>query len=106
MSDQANQAITALRTGHNELADLGNNMSPDDLTRPWARWDAIRTPTERAEGFLLANEALVQRFETLDKTTRAQLRIDLGFLPAPVSRSTRRRYWPLPPLNCSSINSV
>jgi uncharacterized protein (TIGR03083 family) len=132
MSDQANQAITALRTGHDELADLVSSMSPDDLTRPsgaapwdisqvlshlgsgaeialatvgaalegagnpgpefnrtvWARWDAIMTPTERAAGFLRTNEALVQRFEALDDTTRAQLRIDLGFLPEPVDVAT------------------
>jgi hypothetical protein len=50
----------------------------------WARWDAITTPTERAAGFLRANEMLMQCFEALDDTTRAQLRIDLGFLPEPV----------------------
>ena len=133
MSAQANQAITALRTGHNELADLVSGMSPDDLTQPsgaaqWdisqvlghlgsgaeialatveaalegtgnpgpelhrsvrARWDAmVVAPTERAAGFLRANEALVRRFETLDDTTRAQLRIDLGFLPEPVDVAT------------------
>lgn len=49
----------------------------------WAHWDAM-TPREHAEGFLLANEALVKRFESLDNTTRAQLRIDFGFLPEPV----------------------
>ena len=132
MSDQANQVITALRTGHNELADLVSRVGPDDLTQPsgadqwdisqvlshlgsgaeialatveaalegtgnpgpefnrtvWARWDALITPTERAAGFLRANEALVQRFEKLDDTTRAQLRIDLGFLPEPVDVAT------------------
>ncbi|MGQ0776651.1 MAG: maleylpyruvate isomerase family mycothiol-dependent enzyme [Pseudonocardiales bacterium] len=125
------QAITALRTGHDELATLVASMSPDDLTRPsaatewdisqvlshlgsgaeiglamldaalestsnpdsefmqsvWARWDAM-TPSERAEGFLRANEALVKRYESLDDTTRAQLRIDLGFLPEPVDVAT------------------
>ena len=132
MSDQANQVITALRTGHNELADLVSSMSLDDLTQPsgaaawdisqvlshlgsgaeialatvgaalegtgnpghefnrtvWARWDALMAPTERAAGFLRANKALVQRFETLDDATRAQLRIDLGFLPEPVDVAT------------------
>lgn len=132
MSDQVNQAITALRSGHNELTDLVSGMSADDLTRPsgaaeWdvsqvlshlgsgaeialatleaalkgagnpgpeftrtvrARWDALRAPTERAAGFLRANEALVQLFETLDDTTRAQLRIDLRFLPEPVDVAT------------------
>jgi len=125
------QAITALRTGHDELATLVASMRPDDLTQPsaatewdisqvlshlgsgaeiglamldaalessdnptpefiqsvWARWDAM-TPSERAEGFLRANEALVKRYESLDDTTRAQLRIDLGFLPEPVDVAT------------------
>ncbi|MBV9143781.1 MAG: maleylpyruvate isomerase family mycothiol-dependent enzyme [Pseudonocardiales bacterium] len=132
MSDQANQAITALRIGHNELADLVRGMSLEDLTRPsgaarwdvsrvlshlgsgaeialatvgaalegagnpglefnrmvWARWDALLAPTERAAGFLRANEAMVQRFETLDDTTRGELRIDLRFLPEPVDVAT------------------
>jgi uncharacterized protein (TIGR03083 family) len=132
MSDQANQPITALRTGHNELAELVSGMGPDDLARPsgaaqwdvsqvlghlgsgaeialatveaalagtgnpglefnrtvWARWDALVTPTERAAGFLRANEALVRRFEALDDTTRGQLRVDLGFLPEPVDVAT------------------
>jgi uncharacterized protein (TIGR03083 family) len=133
MSDQANQMIMALRTGHNELVDLVSSMSPDDLTQPsgaaawdvsqvlshlgsgaeialatlgaalegtgnpgpefnqtvWAHWDVLMVaPTERVAGFLRANEALVQCFETLDDTTRAQLRIDLGFLPEPVDVAT------------------
>lgn len=53
----------------------------------WARWDAM-SPAERAEGFLTANEALVRRYEDLDARTRADLRIDLGFLPAPVDVAT------------------
>jgi uncharacterized protein (TIGR03083 family) len=53
----------------------------------WARWDAM-TPAERAEGFLRANENLVTRYESLDAATRADLRIDLGFLPQPVDVAT------------------
>ncbi len=131
MSDQADQTITALRTGHDELAALVGSMTPDDLTRPsaaaewdisqvlshlgsgaeiglatleaalkgtgnpgpefnqsvWARWNAM-TPSERAEGFLRADEALVKRYESLDSTIRAQLRIDLRFLPKPVDVAT------------------
>jgi uncharacterized protein (TIGR03083 family) len=54
----------------------------------WARWDAIMEPTERLAGFLRTNEALVQRFEALDGTTKEKLRIDLGFLPEPVDVAT------------------
>jgi uncharacterized protein (TIGR03083 family) len=49
----------------------------------WARWDAM-SPAERAEAFVRADETLVRRYEDLDGPTREQLRIDLGFLPAPV----------------------
>ncbi|MGH4013360.1 MAG: maleylpyruvate isomerase family mycothiol-dependent enzyme [Pseudonocardiaceae bacterium] len=131
MGEQADQTITALRTGHDDLAALVATMTPDDLTEPsaaaewdisqvlshlgsgaeiglatleaalegtgnpgpgfnqsvWARWDAM-TPREHAEGFLHADEALVRRFESLDSTARAQLRIDLGFLPEPVDVAT------------------
>lgn len=53
----------------------------------WARWDAM-SREERAEGFLTANETLVRRYEGLDEPTRESLRIDLGFLPAPVDVAT------------------
>jgi uncharacterized protein (TIGR03083 family) len=49
----------------------------------WARWDAM-SREDRAEGFLNANQTLVRRYEGLDERTRESLRIDLGFLPAPV----------------------
>ncbi|MGH3911906.1 MAG: maleylpyruvate isomerase N-terminal domain-containing protein [Pseudonocardiaceae bacterium] len=131
MSDQADQTIAALRSGHDELAAVVSNMNPDDLARPsaasewdisqvlshlgsgaeiglaaletalkgtaapaadfnqtvWARWDAM-TSSEHAENFLRADETLVERYEGLDDTTRAQLRIDLGFLPEPVDVAT------------------
>lgn len=53
----------------------------------WARWNAM-TPGEHADSFLRADEALIERYESLDKTTRAHLRIDLGFLPEPVDVAT------------------
>lgn len=46
------------------------------------------TPSDHAAGFLRADEALVKRYESLDETARAQLRIDLGFLPEPVDVAT------------------
>jgi hypothetical protein len=48
---------------------------------------------ERRDGFLTANGGLVERYESLDEATRAHLRIDLGFMPAPVSvaEATRLR---------------
>ncbi|MFC4530281.1 maleylpyruvate isomerase family mycothiol-dependent enzyme [Sphaerisporangium dianthi] len=47
----------------------------------WARWDAM-SRSERAEHFVTANEALVRRFEELDRSAKDDLRIELWF-PAP-----------------------
>lgn len=49
----------------------------------WARYDAA-DPRDRLEWFLAANEALTQSFESLDEETRQSLKIDTGYLPAPV----------------------
>jgi hypothetical protein len=46
------------------------------------------SPVERAENFVTANEALVRAYEALDPRARAELRVDLGFLPAPVDVAT------------------
>jgi uncharacterized protein (TIGR03083 family) len=53
----------------------------------WARWNAM-SREERADRFLDANETLLRRYEGLDEGTREGLRIDLGFLPAPVDLAT------------------
>ena len=131
MSTRADQTIAALRTGHDQLAELVRALSVTDLTRPsgasewqlsqvlshlgsgaeinlagleaaltggvapdgdfnksvWARWDAM-TPSEHADGFLRANQTLVERYEALDAGTRESLQINLGFLPEPVDVAT------------------
>jgi uncharacterized protein (TIGR03083 family) len=53
----------------------------------WARWNAM-SRAERADRFLDASETLLRRYEGLDEGTREGLRIDLGFLPAPVDLAT------------------
>jgi len=70
-------------------ASLAGDPPPDgDFNKGvWARWDAM-TPQERAAGFTPANRQLVERFEALDPTQRAELRVDLGFLPEPVDVAT------------------
>ncbi|HEX6448251.1 MAG TPA: maleylpyruvate isomerase family mycothiol-dependent enzyme [Trebonia sp.] len=61
-----------------------------DLARSvWARWDAAGR-RERAEGFLRENAALVALYESL--APREDLRIDMGFLPAPVDLATVGRF--------------
>jgi uncharacterized protein (TIGR03083 family) len=56
----------------------------------WDRWNAS-TPRERADGFLEKNETLTALFESLDPTQREDLRIDLGYLPAPANVATVAR---------------
>ncbi|MGC5031176.1 maleylpyruvate isomerase family mycothiol-dependent enzyme [Micromonospora sp. DT229] len=56
---------------------------PDFRESVWDRWNA-RTPQEQADEFVASNEALVGRFEGLDRSQRDHLRVDLGFLPEPV----------------------
>ncbi|MBO3750068.1 maleylpyruvate isomerase family mycothiol-dependent enzyme [Streptosporangiaceae bacterium NEAU-GS5] len=56
----------------------------------WDRWNAM-TRRERADGFIEANEILVRLYESLDAATRESLRIDMGFLPAPIDVATAAR---------------
>ncbi len=57
----------------------------------WARWNAM-SPQEQAAGFLDADIALLARYDSLDDATRESLRIDLGFLPAPVDLASAARF--------------
>jgi uncharacterized protein (TIGR03083 family) len=68
-----------------ERALAGGGAAPDGFNQSvWDRWNAM-SPREQRDGFVAANSRLVERYEALDEPTRGQLRIDLGFLPAPVS---------------------
>ncbi|WP_181802990.1 maleylpyruvate isomerase family mycothiol-dependent enzyme [Streptomyces shenzhenensis] len=68
---------------------LNASGSPDaDFNKSvWGRWDD-KSPTERAEDFVAANEALVSRYEGLDAQTRKELTVDLGFLPVAADVAT------------------
>jgi uncharacterized protein (TIGR03083 family) len=66
------------------------NPGPDFNRSVWDRWDAM-TRRERADGFSPANQALLTLLESLDDGTRDKLRIDLGFLPAPIDLATAAR---------------
>ena len=57
----------------------------------WARWDAM-TPQEQQAGFFAADAELLAAYDALDDATRESLRIDLGFLPAPVDVATAARF--------------
>jgi len=67
-------------------AALNGERAPDSAfnNSVWDRWNAM-PPTEHRDGFLVANQRLVERYEGLDATTRAELPVEFGFLPAPVS---------------------
>jgi uncharacterized protein (TIGR03083 family) len=68
-----------------ERALAGGGQPPEGANESvWDRWNAM-SPAEQRDGFLVSNDRLVSRYESLDAATREDLRIDLGFLPAPVS---------------------
>ncbi|MDT4990784.1 MAG: hypothetical protein QOH97_676 [Actinoplanes sp.] len=68
-----------------EQAITGGGALPGGFNQGvWDRWNAMG-PVEHRDSFLAANERLVERYESLDRAARDELRIDLGFLPAPVS---------------------
>jgi uncharacterized protein (TIGR03083 family) len=74
-----------------ERAVAGEGGAPDGFNQGvWARWDAM-DPTEQRDAFLTANRSLVERYESLDEDTRNNLRVDLGFLPAPVGLAEAAR---------------
>lgn len=95
---QISQVLSHLGSGAEiHLAALtaaqGTAPAPDADFNPsvWARWNAM-SPAEHAEGFLAANERLVEAYEALDATAREQLQVDLGFLPYPVDVATAGRF--------------
>jgi uncharacterized protein (TIGR03083 family) len=55
--------------------------------RVWDRWNAMEPP-EQAHHFIISNEKLVRRYESLDEATRNTATVDMGFLPAPVDVAT------------------
>jgi uncharacterized protein (TIGR03083 family) len=56
----------------------------------WDRWNAA-SRREQADGFLDKNEALTALIESLDDAQRAEVRVDLGYLPEPVDVATLAR---------------
>jgi uncharacterized protein (TIGR03083 family) len=56
----------------------------------WSRWNAM-SRREQADGFRRSNPAPIELYESMDADTRENLRIDLGFMPAPVDVATAAR---------------
>lgn len=74
-----------------ERALAGGGSAPDGFDQGvWDRWNAM-IPVEQRDGFLTANQRLLERYESLDAVTRQNLRIDFGFLPAPLDVAAAAR---------------
>jgi uncharacterized protein (TIGR03083 family) len=73
-------------------AALGDGKSPgrEDMEAIWDTWNGM-TRRQRADGYVRASETLTALYESLDADTRANLRIDVGFLPASVDVATAGR---------------
>ena len=66
----------------------GAGRLPDGFNQGvWDRWDAM-SPRQQADGFLVADAALLADVEALTAEQRETLQVDLGFLPAPVPFAT------------------
>jgi uncharacterized protein (TIGR03083 family) len=69
--------------------DGGPNSGMEFNKSVWARWDAA-SRRERADWFLTADTALVTLYESI--RDRDDLRINMGFLPAPVDLATAGQF--------------
>ncbi|MFI6076237.1 maleylpyruvate isomerase family mycothiol-dependent enzyme [Actinoplanes sp. NPDC051343] len=68
-----------------ERARTKAGSPPDGFNQGvWARWDAMG-PVAHRDAFIAANGELVALYESLTADERRDLRVDLGFLPAPIS---------------------
>ncbi len=76
-----------LMNGTIEAAVRGEPAAGVDNQVVWDRWNAM-TPAEQAAGFLESSERIVATLEALDADQRANLRIDLAFLPEPADVAT------------------
>jgi uncharacterized protein (TIGR03083 family) len=83
LGSQAEIMLAILNGALEGTGSPGGDFNPS----VWARWDAM-APAEHAAGFLTADEELVSAYEALSPRQRAELRIDMGFLPEPVDVAT------------------
>ncbi|WP_377642218.1 maleylpyruvate isomerase N-terminal domain-containing protein [Oryzobacter terrae] len=63
---------------------LAGGSVPDGFNQGvWDRWNAL-TPREQADGYLVADAALVEAVEALTPEQLTTTQVDLGFTPAPL----------------------
>lgn len=65
---------------------------PDFNPSVWDRWNAL-TPREQADGYLASEGETLELVEGLTADQREQLRVDVGFLPAPIPLATLTGMW-------------
>ncbi len=88
------QVLSHLGSGA-EITRAGLEAAINGTARPgsdfnnsvWDRWNAM-SRRERADGYLTSNRSLIDLYNSLDAATRDNLRVDLGFMPAPVDVAT------------------
>ena len=74
-------AVINLGTLQSALAEAAEQTEPEVI---WARWNAM-SPQERADEFIAADTVLVDRHQRLTDGERTDLRMDVGFLPFPLT---------------------
>lgn len=62
----------------------GSPQAESDKQAVWDRWNAM-SPRDQATGFLEHDARLLETVEALSSDQRSALRVDLGFLPEPMS---------------------
>jgi uncharacterized protein (TIGR03083 family) len=78
------------RAGLQAALDGKPNPGREYMESVWDRWNAM-TRRQRADGFVEASRAVTELFESLDADARENLRVDVGFLPAPIDVATMGR---------------
>lgn len=68
-------------------AIAGEPAGDGDNQAVWGRWNAM-SPREQADGFVEHDTRLVELLESTTAEQRDTVRVDLGFLPEPVSLAT------------------
>jgi uncharacterized protein (TIGR03083 family) len=63
------------------------NPGPESNQAVWAEWDAMG-PVEQRDGFLRVNQEFLDGVDKIPEAARETVRVDVGFLPAPVDLAT------------------
>ena len=81
LSHLGSAAVINLGSLQSALGEAGEPTEPKII---WDRWNAM-SPRERADEFVTADTVLVDRYERLTDEERTDLRVDVGFLPFPLT---------------------